>query len=80
MHQVLDRQLQLVNGVKGKVKRDRTDYRFISDLDDNKKSTLSNISNKPVIYQHEVKDIHITNKQNQITELEKRLMELEKKM
>ena len=51
MHDELDKELEMAGmPLKGKRKTDREEYRFVSELEDNKKSTLSNISNKPSVY------------------------------
>jgi hypothetical protein len=65
---------------KGRRSADRDEYRFVNDFDENKKSTLSNISNKPGVYEHEVREIDIKSKKSEISDLERKLMELERKM
>ena len=65
MHEALDRELEMaVNAPKQKTKREKDTYRFVPDTDDNKKSTLTNISNKPVTYDHEVRETDIKSKKN----------------
>jgi hypothetical protein len=49
---------------RGKPKKERDDYRFVSEVNDNKKSTLSNISNKPPLYDYEVREVDIKSKKN----------------
>ena len=50
------------------------------ELDDNQKLTLSNISNKPSVFEHDVSEVEVKNKKNEICDLERKLMELERKM
>ena len=79
MHMELDRQLQMA-GFPMRAKTKRDDLRYVAQKDDNKKSTLSNISSKPVVYDHEVKEVEINSRKSEISDLERKLLELEKKM
>jgi|JI9StandDraft_2_1071091.scaffolds.fasta_scaffold1033605_1 hypothetical protein len=70
MHQELDRELEMAGfPIRAKTKRDREEFRFVSESDDNKKSILSNISSKPAVYDHEVKEIDIKSKKTEIGDL-----------
>ena len=81
MHDELDKELEMAGmPLKGKRKTDREEYRFVSELDDNKKSTLSNISNKPSVYEYDVSENDVKTKKTEISDLERKLKNLEKKL
>ena len=46
----------------GRPKKDKEQLRFVAETNEYKKSTLSNISNKPSVYEHEVKDSDVRSK------------------
>jgi hypothetical protein len=53
MHEALDRELEMAGHPPlAKSKRDKDEHRYISEQDEYKKSTLTNISNKPTVYEH----------------------------
>ena len=60
--------------IRAKTKRDREEFRFVSESDDNKKSILSNISSKPTVYDHEVKEVGIKSKKKEKSDLLRKLM------
>jgi nitrate reductase cytochrome c-type subunit len=79
LHEELDRELEQIN-VQPRIstgsRRDKEELRFNSNFDEPKRPPAY----KPPTIDHNVRDVEIKTKKNEINELERKLMELENKM
>lgn len=83
MHEALDRELEQITAPprSSSSRRDREELRYSSNIDDPRRAPLAApASTKPVVFDHQVRDSDIRAKRNELGDLERKMMELERKM